>query len=410
MRDAFKLVPVSHFCARPQYGLSIPAVSDGDVPIVGMKDLIGGRVDISNVARIKINGEAYKSYSLNAGDLLLNRTNSRELVGKLAIWDHDKSVKAVFASYLVRYPIRLEISDPRYVINALHLARTRHQIERLITPGVSQANINANAFYEDVAIPLPPLEEQRRIADILDAWDRAIGLIERRYKAATKLKQGLLHCVFLSNPTEQQDANIKRLKVGKIGHIIRGVSYDPATDLVQNRTPDSVRILTAANLSDFRLRLTGQEKHVRPGCAKAHQLVHRGDFIICMSNGSSDLVGKAGLASVDFPNCAPGAFNAIFRPHNDTYRQIALNYFESEPYRRQLYVALAGSSINNLSSSALSEFEIVYSSLDMSVFRSIDSEIDAVKPQYRLLNEQKRGLMQKLLSGDMRVSPMEAVK
>ena len=175
MTDNFKLAPVSHFCGPPQYGLSIPAVPDGDVPIVGMKDLIGGRVDVSNVAKIKINGEAYQSYGLNAGDLLLNRTNSRELVGKLAIWDYDKSVEAVFASYLVRYPIRTEIADPRYVINALHLGRTRHQIERLITPGVSQANINASAFYEEVAIPLPPLAEQRRIADILDAWDRAIA-------------------------------------------------------------------------------------------------------------------------------------------------------------------------------------------------------------------------------------------
>ena len=175
MTDNFKLAPVSHFCGPPQYGLSIPAVPDGDVPIVGMKDLIGGRVDVSNVAKIKINGEAYQSYGLNAGDLLLNRTNSRELVGKLAIWDYDKSIEAVFASYLVRYPIRTEIADPRYVINALHLGRTRHQIERLITPGVSQANINASAFYEEVAIPLPPLAEQRRIADILDAWDRAIA-------------------------------------------------------------------------------------------------------------------------------------------------------------------------------------------------------------------------------------------
>ncbi|VVT24664.1 restriction endonuclease subunit S [Rhizobium sp. EC-SD404] len=259
-------------------------------------------------------------------------------------------------------------------------------------------------------IDVPPKAEQRRIADILDAWDRAFGLIEMRFKAATKLKQGMLRRVFLSNTTEQQRADLERLKIGEIGDLIRGVSYDPATDLVQNLAPDSVRILTAANLSDFRLRLTGQEKHVRPNCAKARQFVHPGDFVICMSNGSSDLVGKAGLANLDFPNCAPGAFNAIFRPHNEEYRQIAINYFESEPYRRQLYVELAGSSINNLSNSALSEFEIVYSSLDMSVFHSIDSEVDAVKAQYRLLEEQKRGLMQKLLSGDMRLTSMEAAE
>jgi len=156
-----------------QYGLNIPSSSDGNMPIVGMKDLVDGRVIQTGLARVSIAKSEANRYLLREGDILLNRTNSADLVGKVGYIDG--SLHAVFASYLVRLKPNKSLIDPKFLTFWLSSSKGQEEIRPLITRGVSQANINPTAFCRRVAVPLPPLSEQRRIADILATWDRAIG-------------------------------------------------------------------------------------------------------------------------------------------------------------------------------------------------------------------------------------------
>ncbi len=125
--------------------------------------------------------------------------------------------------------------------------------------------------------------------------------------------------------------------------------YDPSTDVVATDSADVVTVLTAANVQNGQVSLLGDETKVVLSRVKADQLVRYGDFVLSMSNGSKNLVGKAGLLYED-PGvpAAPGAFCAIFRPNDSKNGLIASMLFQSEGYREQLHIALAGSSINNL--------------------------------------------------------------
>ncbi len=391
MTDNLKLAPISHFCGPPQYGLSIPAVPDGDVPIVGMKDLIGGRVDVSNVAKVKINGDAYQTYSLNAGDLLLNRTNSRELVGKLAIWDYDKSVEAVFASYLVRYPIRAEIADPRYVINALHLARTRYQIERLITPGVSQANINATAFYDEVAIPLPPLGEQRRIADILDAWDRAIAQTEALIDAK---RRAYRHAVL----TFSEYFRESMVEFGELARLVteRTKPAHPVKSIeLEDIESETGRLLKKSMIGAS----AGQRFQFQPGdtlFAKLRPYLRK--YV---------LASEPGLCSTE---------TWVLRPKETVCVPEMVFYAVQTPQFRAAAEIQAGSKMPRADWSLVEAMPVPVPPDKTQQQRwarylaSVRAEIPLLELKHESLLNQKRGLMQKLLSGDMRLSSIEAAE
>lgn len=161
----------------PQYGVSVSTRSDGNTPVIGMSDIVDGRIIDSGWSRVLLDQKERKKFLLNDGDLLLNRTNSPALVGKLAIWDRIED--AVFASYIVRYAARYQIAHPKFTIAALSTSRSEQQIERLVTRAISQANINPSAFYNDVEIALPPLPEQRRIVAVLEAWEQSIDQTQR---------------------------------------------------------------------------------------------------------------------------------------------------------------------------------------------------------------------------------------
>src|SRR5256885_17258796 len=86
--------------AQFQYGLSLPMCASGRYPILRMAAIQDGEVLVSDLKYVDLPEAVARKYLLNTGDVLLNRTNSAELVGKVGIYP--SGVPAVFASYLIR--------------------------------------------------------------------------------------------------------------------------------------------------------------------------------------------------------------------------------------------------------------------------------------------------------------------
>ncbi|MGA8495087.1 MAG: restriction endonuclease subunit S, partial [Xanthobacteraceae bacterium] len=98
--------------------------------------------------------------TLRDGDILFNRTNSAELVGKCAVFHGDKLF--VFASYLIRVRLDFSKADPEFVAFALNSQIGRQQIDALSRPIIGQANINTDEL-RSLEVPLPSLSVQKEI-------------------------------------------------------------------------------------------------------------------------------------------------------------------------------------------------------------------------------------------------------
>ena len=110
-------------------------------------------------------------YLLRAGDVLFNNTNSKELVGKTCLVDRE--IRAGYSNHLTR--IRLDLSKmmPQLLALLLHEKWRKGEFLNLCNKWVGQAGVN-NTLLASVEIPLPPLEEQERIAAELDGYRKVI--------------------------------------------------------------------------------------------------------------------------------------------------------------------------------------------------------------------------------------------
>ena len=159
-----------------------------------MGNIQNGEVVLSDLKYVSVPDKAISAYLLKRGDVLFNRTNSQEWVGKIGIYRDDTPV--VFASYLIRlFPDPSKV-DGIYLGHALGSYSAQCRIKRYATPGVQQVNINATNLGK-VLIPLPAgaygLAEQSEIAAILESADLAIHSKEPLLAAFQGLKRSLLH-------------------------------------------------------------------------------------------------------------------------------------------------------------------------------------------------------------------------
>lgn len=173
-----------------QYGLSQRGEALGRYPILRMNNLHGGRIRTAEIQHVDLVDKEFKKYRLNCGDLLFNRTNSFELVGKTSLFDLDDDY--VFASYLIRVVPDLDQLDPAFANYYLNAGTTQARLKFMAMRAVSQSNINATKL-RGLRIPLPNLDEQKEIAATLVAADQKVAAEEVRKQALDSLFSTLLH-------------------------------------------------------------------------------------------------------------------------------------------------------------------------------------------------------------------------
>lgn len=160
------IVQAKHFITGCQYGLSEKASRDSSgVPILRMNNIQNSSIDTTDLKFLPAHTKALSKYILKKGDLLFNRTNSKELVGKTAVYQLDKD--HVFASYLIRVNINPDIANVSYVNYLFASKIIRAQINLLSRQILGQANINVDEL-NSLRFPLPPLHEQKKIVAVID--------------------------------------------------------------------------------------------------------------------------------------------------------------------------------------------------------------------------------------------------
>jgi type I restriction enzyme, S subunit len=138
-----------------------------DVPVFRMNNVQEGKIIFENLKYVSATIKDLPRLYLQHGDLLFNRTNSYELVGKTGVFK-GISNQYTFASYLIKISLMLEYISPDFINTAINSAYFRQtQINPEITQQCGQANFNGTKL-KNTLIPLSPLNEQKRIVTKVD--------------------------------------------------------------------------------------------------------------------------------------------------------------------------------------------------------------------------------------------------
>ena len=181
-----------------QYGSSAKTspIPEG-VPVLRMGNIQQGALNFENLKYLPLDHREFPKLLLADGDLLFNRTNSAELVGKTAVY-RGRPDPCSFASYLISVrTVRARLST--VVANALNSSWRRAWIASVVSQQVGQANVNGTKL-RAFPFPLPPETEQdeifRRSGDAGDSVTRSTGAIADLLHQATALRQSILKRAF----------------------------------------------------------------------------------------------------------------------------------------------------------------------------------------------------------------------
>ncbi|WP_448694691.1 restriction endonuclease subunit S [Pseudomonas moraviensis] len=167
----WKLRKLGDILTRVQYGSSEALHVEGSVPVLRMMNLEDGKVTVNDLKYSKSSSDELSEIVLEKGDILFNRTNSMDLVGKTALFEVE-GVYA-FASYLLRLNVDLEVATPGFVNRYLNHPLIQYRLKAYATPGVSQANINPGSL-KQIPIVLPPLDFIREVDSLLAKYEIAL--------------------------------------------------------------------------------------------------------------------------------------------------------------------------------------------------------------------------------------------
>jgi type I restriction enzyme S subunit len=384
----WELIPVGKVILESQYGTNSASIENGNTTMVGMKDIQDGKILTTKLVRVNLSDKEREKYMLHKGDLLINRTNSFDLVGKVGIFDSEE--KASYASYLVKLKPNTNKISPNYLNYWLNSSIAQRNIKRIATRAVSQANINPTEFKKHCFLPLPSLFEQKAITDLLSVWDEAIEKIER----LIQLKH---NSYTLALTTKLSKLTKERIHVGKFAEEIS----------VRNKKLDISQVLSVTNSKGFVLSGDQFSRQIASNNTSNYKIVRHGEYAY---NPSRINVGSiARLDTWEIGILSP--MYTVFKLDNTKIdSDLFYHWLNSHEAKERIKKSAQGSvretvSFNDFCSIGFPKISLEYQKNLSAFFSLLIFEIETLKSLYIKYKTQKRGLMQKMLTGEWRIKP-----
>lgn len=376
-----------------------------------MNNIQDGQVQMSDLVFVNLSDQDIKTHRLSPGEILINRTNSYELVGKAALFEDGSDADYVCASYIVRFGVDTARAVPKYVNYFLNSDSGQQCMKKLATRGVSQANINPTVLKDRLYIPLPPLPEQRKIAAILGTWDAASGRVEQLIAALQRRKQGLMQRLltgavrfpeFAGTETRQQTRYTSlpaEWDYVAIGEIAREVS-------LRNTDGDNLSVLSCTKYDGLVDSLSYFGRQIFSEDTSSYKVVKRRQFAYATNHIEEGSIGYQDLYDAALISPMYTVFETTDRV-NDAFLYRLL---KTELYRHIFEVNTSGT-VNRRGRLGWDDFARIRVPLPSEAeqrkiaefFATVDREIALQQQRLAQLQAQKKGLMQRLLTGQVRV-------
>ena len=176
-----------------RYGSSRPAVDGGKYPYLRMNNITyDGELDLSDIKCIDVPDNELDKCTVRRGDVLFNRTNSKELVGKTCVYNRDEMM--VLAGFVIRVRVNNRIL-PEFLSAFLNTDFSKQMLLGMCKTAIGQANINAREL-QDIRLYLPPVELQWRYVQFKKQTDKSKVAVQKSLDKTQQLFDSLMQKYF----------------------------------------------------------------------------------------------------------------------------------------------------------------------------------------------------------------------
>lgn len=370
-----KMVPLPQVLEFARNGVSIKQdQTSGGLPITRIETIADGKIDENKVGYAGLALDDQREKRLLPGDILFSHINSVEHIGKCAIYEGIPSPLIHGMNLLCLRP-NLDLVSPKFLLYALRTNDFRVQLSRFVNRAVNQASVSVSNLSKTI-IPLPPLQEQQRIAAILDAAD------ELRTKRRESLAQldALLQSTFLemfgdpvTNPKGWETDEVSRL-----GEVVTGNT--PSRER-SDYYGTAIEWIKSDNINDPSFVLTPAKEGLSEAGIAVARIAPQGSILITCIAGSPSCIGNAAIADRDVAfNQQINAF--IPGPRIDPWFAFGLFLLG----KKLVQNASTNSMKGMVSKSAFSAIQLICPPIELQ--RVFASRFEAIKRQKKRLHEQ----------------------
>lgn len=394
--SAWKVKPLSELTQsdRPiSYGIvQTGEPLDEGVPCVRVVDLVSRSLDPKRMIKTtqKIS-QSYKRTILKENDLMFALRGEIGCVAKV-----NKSLIGANLTRGVALIAPNSSIEPDYLLWQVKSPAVRREM---------MTEVNGSALQEipikslrKVSIPIAPLEEQKKIAEILSTWDRAIELTDEEIRLEERrLLWILAHLNKLMTAGSEKPTRLTSV----VDRLSNGMTYDTKAVL-----DDGLAITRIETISDGRIdyKKTG---YIHESILPGQFAMKAGDILFSHINSLTHL-GK--VAFYDGRRPLIHGMNLLLIRANEKIRPKLLFYFLRTPNAKKYVASRAKKAINqaSINTTELEQMEMHLPSPKLqeeleSAIESIEVRAESLRRKSDLLKTQKQGLMQKLLTGKVRV-------
>jgi type I restriction enzyme S subunit len=395
-------IPVEWDCrklrsvAEIQTGLSMSALRSVEEPVelpyLRVANVQDGHFDLSEVKTVRVSRADFDRYLLQPEDVLLTEGGDFDKLGRGHVWHGDIS-PCLHQNHV--FAVRVDRSKllPLFLAAFTASPGGRRYFLSCAKQTTNLASINSTQL-KALPVPLPPLPEQRKIAEILSTWDRAVEQTEKLIAAKERLKKGLMQRL-LTGQLRFPEFEAPPWRTCRLGSLFRERKEAGRDDLP---------LLSITSDRGLILRDDVDRKDTSNADKSRYKRIAPGDIgynTMRMWQGVSVLSNLEGIISPAYTVCAPQA---------EIYGEFAKHLFKFPPMVHLFWRSSQGlvDDTLNLKYHAFSRIKVTIPTVEeqrriAQVLSAADREILLLRERMSALQQQKKGLMQKLLTGTVRI-------
>lgn len=371
-----------------------------ELPYLRVANVQDGHLDLSEIKTITVSKRQVERYLLRNGDVLLTEGGDYDKLGRGTIW-HNQVQPCLHQNHIFVIRTNLSLLLPEFFGYQASSSYGKRYFLSCAKQTTNLASINSTQLKE-FPVLVPSLVEQKKIAEILATWDKAIAIIEKAIVAKQKRRKALTNQV-LSSQLRSDHSSQEKWRTERLENIAKTYSGGTPSRSNPEYFQGDIPWIKSGEINKEVIDSTEENISQKALLESSARMVGAGTVLIAMYGATA---GKVAISRID------AAINqAILAIVSLEIDRDFLYYFLKREMHQVVRKVQGGQP--NLNAQIIKETKISLPSIEKQrligqFLRTLDAEIRYLGRVKSLYQQQKRGLMQKLLTGEWRVSVEQA--